>query len=132
MKLFRGSCRAALATLAAISFFAAPRVGVVSAAQDAKSAESPSGNADNGKQLFVKNGCYECHGREGQGSNMSGPRIAPDPIPFDVLLNYVRKPRGEMPPYTAKVISDRDLADIYAYLQSRKEPPTAKALPLPK
>ena len=132
MKLFRGSGRAAIAALAAILFLVAPCVDMVRAAQDAKSAEAPSGNADNGKQLFVKNGCYECHGREGQGSSMSGPRIAPDPIPFDALLNYVRKPKGEMPPYTAKVISDKDLADIYAYLQSRKEPPTAKALPLLK
>jgi len=132
VKLFRGSGRAAIAALAAILFLVAPCVDVVRAAQDAKSAEAPSGNADNGKQLFVKNGCYECHGREGQGSSMSGPRIAPDPIPFDALLNYVRKPKGEMPPYTAKVISDKDLADIYAYLQSRKEPPTAKALPLLK
>jgi ubiquinol-cytochrome c reductase cytochrome c subunit len=132
VKLFHGSCQAAIATLAAILFLVAPSVDVVSAAQDAKSAETPSGNADNGKQLFVKNGCYECHGREGQGSSMSGPRIAPDPIPFDALLNYVRKPKGEMPPYTAKVISDKDLADIYAYLQSRKEPPTARALPLLK
>jgi ubiquinol-cytochrome c reductase cytochrome c subunit len=130
VKLFHGSGR--VATLAAILFLVVPCVDVVCAAQDAKSAEAPSGNADNGKQLFVKNGCYECHGREGQGSSMSGPRIAPDPIPFDVLLNYVRKPKGEMPPYTAKVISDKDLADIYAYLQSRKEPPTAKALPLLK
>jgi ubiquinol-cytochrome c reductase cytochrome c subunit len=132
VKHFHGSGPAAIAALAAILFLVAPGVDVVSAAQDAKSAEAPSGNSDNGKQLFVKNGCYECHGREGQGSSMSGPRIAPDPIPFDALLNYVRKPKGEMPPYTAKVISDKDLADIYAYLQSRKEPPTAKALPLLK
>jgi len=132
VKLFHVSCRATIAMLAAIPFLGAPRMGVLHAAQDAKSSETPSGNADNGKQLFVKNGCYECHGREGQGSSMSGPRIAPDPIPFDALLNYVRKPKGEMPPYTTKVISDKDLADIYAYLQSRKEPPTAKALPLLK
>ena len=132
MKVFHGSVQAAIPALAAILFLGAPHVGIVQATQDAKSSETPSGNADNGKQLFVKNGCYECHGREGQGSSMSGPRIAPDPIPFDSLLNYVRKPKGEMPPYTAKVISDKDLADIYAYLQSRKEPPTAKALPLLK
>ena len=24
-----------------------------------------SGNAENGKRLFVKNGCYECHGYVG-------------------------------------------------------------------
>lgn len=132
MKLFHGNRWTAVASLAAILFVSAARVEVASAAQDAKSPEAPSGNADNGKQLFVKDGCYQCHGREGQGSNMTGPRIAPDPIPFDALLSYVRKPKGEMPPYTAKVISDKDLANIYAYLQSRKEPPTAKALPLLK
>ena len=102
------------------------------AAQEGKSSETPAGNADNGKQIFVKDGCYECHGREGQGSTMAGPRIAPNPIPFESLLSYVRKPKGEMPPYTAKVISDKELADIYAYLQSRKEPPIAKAMPLLK
>jgi mono/diheme cytochrome c family protein len=37
-----------------------------------------------------------------------------------------------MPPYTAKVISDQELADIYAYLQSRAHPPTAKANELMK
>ena len=58
--------------------------------------------------------------------------IAPDPVPFDVLLRYVRKPTGEMPPYTAKVVSDQELADIYAYLQSRPHPPTAKASQLLK
>jgi mono/diheme cytochrome c family protein len=132
VKLFHRDHRAAIAALVAILLLSTARAGVASAAQDTKSPEAPSGNADNGKQLFVKNGCYQCHGREGQGSNMTGPRIAPDPIPFDALLTYVRKPKGEMPPYTAKVISDKDLADIYAYLQSRKEPPTARALPLLK
>lgn len=106
--------------------------GTLRAGQEGKSSEAPAGNAENGKQLFMKDGCYECHGREGQGSTMAGPRIAPDPIPFESLLSYVRKPKGEMPPYTAKVISDKELADIYAYLQSRKEPPTAKAMPLLK
>jgi ubiquinol-cytochrome c reductase cytochrome c subunit len=63
---------------------------------------------------------------------MGGPRIGPDPIPFDILLRYVRKPTGEMPPYTAKVISDQELADIYAFLQSRARPATEKAKQLLK
>ena len=132
MKSLGTVCLTAAAILAPALFFGANSRPVWSAAQESKPAATPSGNAENGKQLFVKYGCYECHGREGQGSIMTGPRIAPDPLPFDVLLNYVRQPKGEMPPYTAKVISDKDLADIYAYLQSRKEPPTAKAMPLLK
>ena len=130
MKFGAGYCSVAIAGLAAI-FALGLSIKVTNAAQD-KSSAAPAGNVENGKQLFVKDGCYECHGREGQGSTMSGPRIAPNPIPFEALLNYVRKPRGEMPPYTAKVISDKDLADIYAYLESRKEPPTEKAMPLLK
>jgi mono/diheme cytochrome c family protein len=96
-------------------------------AQEPKAANAPAGNVENGKRLFMKDGCYECHGREGQGSNMSGPRIAPNPPPLDVILGYVRKPTGEMPPYTAKVISDSELTDIYAYLQSRPAPSKEKA-----
>ena len=57
---------------------------------------------------------------------MSGPRIAPDPVPFEVVLRYVRKPSGEMPPYTAKVISDQEGGHLW-FLQSRRHPPTAKA-----
>jgi mono/diheme cytochrome c family protein len=51
---------------------------------------------------------------------------------FDVLSRYLRKPTGEMPPYTSKVISDQELADIYAFLQSRPHPPAAKASALLK
>ena len=105
---------------------------MATAAQEGKSSAAPAGNAENGKQLFMKNGCYQCHGREGQGSVVTGPRIAPDPLPFEVISAYIRKPTGEMPPYTEKVLSDKDLADIYAYLQSRPHPPTAKAAPLLK
>jgi mono/diheme cytochrome c family protein len=130
MKVFRGYGCTAVAFLAAAIFFVFPHVKV--AAQDSKSAETPAGNAENGKRLFNKIGCYECHGREGQGSTMSGPRIAPDPIPFDALLRYVRKPTGEMPPFTAKVVSDQELADIYAFLQSRPHPQPAKDNPLLK
>ena len=101
-------------------------------AQESKSAAAPAGNSENGKRLFMKDGCYQCHGREGQGSNMSGPRIAPDVVTLETVLRYVRKPSGEMPPYTEKVISDQELTDIFAYLQSRPHPPTAKANALMK
>ena len=102
-------------------------VTTLSAAQESKSAAAPSGNVENGKRLFMKDGCYQCHGREGQGSVMSGPRIAPNPIPLEAVLRYVRKPSGEMPPYTEKVISDQELTDIYAFLQSRANPQPAKS-----
>jgi mono/diheme cytochrome c family protein len=132
MNRFRGYFSATVVALAIALSFGSADTSLVNAAQESKPSNAPVGNAENGKKIFNKNGCYECHGREGQGSTMTGPRIAPDPVPFDVLSGYLRKPTGEMPPYTAKVISDQELADIYAFLQSRPHPPTAKASPLLK
>ena len=90
---------------------------------------TPTGNADNGKKLYTSYGCYECHGREGQGGS-AGARLAPRPIPLSVLLMYVRHPAGQMPPYTSKVVSDAELTDIYAFLKSIKQQPAAKSIPL--
>ena len=132
MKPFRGYCSAAVVAVAIALYFSSASVRIVDAAQESKTPDAPAGNAENGKKMFNKIGCYQCHGREGQGSTMTGPRIAPDPVPFDVLSRYLRKPTGEMPPYTAKVLSDQELADIYAFLQSRPHPPTSKAIPLLK
>ncbi|MGH9356702.1 MAG: c-type cytochrome, partial [Terriglobia bacterium] len=98
---------------AALALNAAP-AKVQSAAQASKPAADAAGSAENGKRLFKKDGCYECHGLQAQGSSTTGPRLGPDPVPLQVLIEYVRKPTGEMPPYTAKVISDKELGDIYA------------------
>ena len=84
---------------------------------------APAGNAEEGKKLFVSDGCYQCHGYEAQGSNATGPRLGPRPIAFAAFSRYVRQPTGQMPPYTAKVLSDADLANIYAFLQARPAPP---------
>jgi mono/diheme cytochrome c family protein len=93
-------------------------------------AATPSGNADEGKKLFLSYGCYQCHGREAQGSSATGPRLGPRPIAFTTFSRYVRRPTGQMPPYKAKVVSDADLANIYAYVQSRATPAAAQSIPL--
>ncbi len=92
-------------------------------------AQTPAGNADNGKKDFEKYGCFSCHGHLGQGS-AAGARLAPRPIAAVAMIAYVRHPAGQMPPYTNKVISDAELADIRAYLASIPEPPPAKSIPL--
>src|SRR6476620_4794284 len=71
----------------------------------------PAGNAENGKKLFAQYGCYQCHGYVAQGG--VGPRLAPRPLAFAAFSKYVRQPSGEMPPYTAKVLSNPQLADVY-------------------
>jgi len=90
----------------------------------------PAGSAQKGRQLFASYGCYQCHGREAQGGAGTGPKLGPSPIPFAQLTRYVRHPTGQMPPYTSKVVSDQDLADIYAFLRSLPQPPAAKSVPL--
>ena len=90
---------------------------------------APAGNAPNGKKLFVADGCYQCHGYEAQGATPTGPRLGPKPIAFAQFSKYVRNPTGQMPPYTIKSVPDKDLADIYAFLQSLPAPPSVETIP---
>jgi ubiquinol-cytochrome c reductase cytochrome c subunit len=91
---------------------------------------APAGNAMNGAKIFVSYGCYQCHGYAGQGG--AGARLAPKPIAFAAFTKYVRKPTQQMPPYTAKVVSDQELADIYAFLLTIPSPPDPNSIPLMK
>lgn len=122
----------ALATLSADSAAAqtkTARLPEASARQAPPAATAPTGDAANGKVLYAKIGCYQCHSEQGQGGTQ-GPRLGPRPIPFQAFLKYVRTPTGEMPPYKAKVMSDRDVADVYAFLQALPPPPPLSSLPL--
>jgi hypothetical protein len=109
-----------------------------SAAQDqaapapSPAAAAPAGNAETGRKLFVSDGCYQCHGYEAQGSTATGPRLGPRPIPFATFSRLVRQPINQMPPYTNKIVSDTDLAHIYAFLRALPEPPTVQSIPLLK
>ena len=110
--------------LATFLFFVVPFV----AAQSRPPAQVPVGRADVGRTVFMKNGCFQCHGAEAQGG-AAGPRLGPAAISF-ARLAYVRRTTGEMPPYTLKVLSDRDLADIYAFLESLPKPAPVSSIPL--
>ncbi len=88
-------------------------------------------SAEKGKAAFIRHGCWQCHGTQGQGSIMTsgGKRIAPGPLPWEAFSGFVRSSNRAMPPYSAAVLSDADLADIYAYLQSIPKPPDASSIP---
>ena len=86
-------------------------------------------SAENGKQVFMRAGCWQCHGTVGQGGT-AGPKLAPDPLPFDALSSFVRTTNRQMPAYREEVLSDADLADLCAYLQSIRQGPDAKTIPL--
>jgi ubiquinol-cytochrome c reductase cytochrome c subunit len=103
---------------------------VGASSQSPATKDTSAGDAQKGQELYTSYGCYECHGRQGQGARTSGPRLGPGPISFPAFSRYVRQPRGQMPPYTSKVVSDGDLADIYAFLKSLPKPPAEKDIPL--
>ena len=74
-------------------------------------------DATRGQEIYVRIGCVSCHGSVGQGA-VSGAKLAPDPLPMEVIRDYIRAPAQDMPPYREAVLSDEEVADIHAYLES--------------
>lgn len=108
----------------AISFFLAGALAL------SFTGSASAGDATRGKQIFDRVGCWQCHGYEGQGAN-TGPKLAPDPIDKEALKSFLRAASStSMPPYSAKILSDDEVADIHAYLASVKKPPSDKTIPL--
>jgi len=92
-------------------------------------AQPRGGNTQEGKRIFAANGCYQCHGYMGQGG-AAGARIGRTALNLAAFQRYVRAPTGNMPPYTAKVMTDEQLADVYVYLQSLPAPTPRKDIQL--
>jgi len=89
-------------------------------------------NAGKGKADFMKYGCWQCHGTEGQGSAITsaGKVLAPDPMPLETFIAFVRSTDRAMPPYSEKVLPNEDLADMHAYLSTIPKPKDYKSIPL--
>jgi cytochrome c553 len=104
---------------------------LVIAAIVSTSAQTPaaraSGNAQNGKDLYAKYSCYACHGYDGHGG--AGARLVPMRMNQPGFTAYIKNPR-QMPPYTAKVLSDDQAADLWAYIKAMPESPAADKIPL--
>src|ERR1700733_8828501 len=82
--------------------------------------DAPKGDAGNGKRLYLADGCFTCHGRAGQGGAYNGPApsLAKTDMPFDGFKAQLRDPANDMPAYSAAVLSDQEIADMYAFVQS--------------
>jgi ubiquinol-cytochrome c reductase cytochrome c subunit len=91
-----------------------------------------AGDAAKGKATFVKFGCWQCHGFEGQGSvsTSNGKVLAPDPLPWDTFSAFIRTSNTGMPPYSEQVLPNADLENIHAYLESIPKPKDYKSIPL--
>src|SRR5271163_1646717 len=90
----------------------------------------PQGDAANGKQIYLRDACFTCHGRSGQGGVFRGqtPILAQTALPFDGFRELLRDPPGDMPAYSEAVLSDKDIADIYAFLESLPGPRSPKGI----
>ncbi len=87
------------------------------------------GDPTAGQARYLRVGCYECHGTAGQGG-IAGARIVPLPLPWLAFQLYVRQPAGQMPRFSQQVLSDAELADIFAFLSSVPPGRSAAGIPL--
>jgi mono/diheme cytochrome c family protein len=94
----------------------------------ARAQDAPPGDAAEGKRLYLAVGCFTCHGRSGQGGAMNGPApiLAKTQMPFEGFKGQLRSPVNEMPAYSEKVMTDKQIADIYAFVESLPGPRPTK------
>lgn len=97
----------------------------------AGAADSAGADAERGQQTFMRVGCYQCHGSNGQG-NDAGPALTPDTLPPQVIAIFIRSTPGRMPVYPEEVVSDKEIADIVAFLKSVPAPPSADSIDILK
>ena len=92
-----------------------------------------TGDAGRGKDIFMRDACYTCHGTTGAGGGaLGGPRLAHAGLTPNAILNELRHPRALMPAYAEKILSDAEAADIAAFIQSlsRTPEPDPEKIPL--
>ena len=97
------------------------------------SGQSPAANAATGKELYLKYGCYQCHGYSGQ--NGPGRHLVPMKFPQAAFTAYIRNPvkpnqMDWMPSFSEKVLSNAQAGDIYAYIKTLPDAPPASDIPL--
>ena len=92
-------------------------------------ATAPTGNAEAGKRLYEKHTCFFCHGTAGQGGT-DGARLAVVARNLQSFTRYVRQPSGRMPAFTDKILTDQEVADIFAYVRSLPAAKPVKDIPL--
>jgi mono/diheme cytochrome c family protein len=125
MKLF--TMRSAYVAVLVAGAFAARGPGPAALEQNAASVD-----AANGKRVYLADGCFMCHGRAGQGGAMNypAPAIAKLEMPVEAFVSFLRDAPNVMPAYSSDVLSDKEAADIHAFLQSLPGRKPAKEFPL--
>ena len=100
-----------------------------SPAPQAPTQTMPSGDAERGADLYLANGCWQCHGYT--GATGSAPPLVLTGLNEGSFVSYLRSPRTtRMPLYSTKVMSDAVAVDLYAYIKTFEQPLDAKDIPL--
>jgi mono/diheme cytochrome c family protein len=105
---------------------------VAGGAGAARAQDAPPGDTVEGKRLYLAVGCFLCHGRAGQGGAMNGPApiLAKTQLPLEGFKGQLRQPINDMPAYSEALMSDKQVADIYAFVQSLPGPRPTKDMPV--
>jgi mono/diheme cytochrome c family protein len=107
------------------------RLAILALLVAAAASAQTTGDPKHGKELYTKYSCYACHGFSGQNGN--GARLVPMKFAQAAFIAYVRNPprANQMPSFSAKVLADADLADIYAYIKTLPDSaPPAASVPI--
>ena len=78
----------------------------------------PKGDAAAGKTAFASLPCVGCHGESAEGN--VGPKLAGWSKGWEEFQTTVRNGQEEMPKFGTDVVSDQQLADVYAWFTSLK------------
>lgn len=115
-----------------VSMTLAAGIACAAALTAAQAQDAPKGDAANGKRVYLADGCFTCHGRSGQGGAYNGPTpiLAHTALPFDAFRGQIRNPINDMPAFSGAVLSDKDIADIYAFVQTLPGPSSPKNFPI--
>jgi mono/diheme cytochrome c family protein len=112
--------------------FVACAFAVLGFAVAALAQNAGSGDAANGKRVYLADGCFACHGSAGQGGAMNypAPAIAQVEMPVESFLAYLRNAPNDMPAYSTSVLSDKEATDIHAFLRALPGRKPTKDFPL--
>ena len=79
----------------------------------------PEGSSSDGERWYAMQHCDSCHGKGGLGGE--APRIRKTQLSYRELLTKVRKAKSAiMPSFPMERLSDKEVADIFAYLQEER------------
>jgi cytochrome c553 len=117
---------------------------LVLAANSSALAQTPAGDAANGKTLYLAHQCWACHGYNGE----TGTRLLredgtfiPRLLTANGFIAFIRAPRPDqapptgsvtsMPSYGAASLPNQQAADLFAYIKTFKPTqPALKDIPL--